>query len=102
MEFLHGSLVIFTATGVMIVFGISVVVFYFLFQSIWPSLIAAPAVYGLWMYVDQFTAIVVGIVAFSLQLWWFYKRRETNPIEKFLEEERNKPKPDIYFPNYLE
>lgn len=102
MEFVHGSFVIFTVTGALLVICISLVVFYFLFQAIWPSLLTAPAVYGLWMYVDQFTAIVIGILGLGYQLWWIHKRREPNPIEKFLAEEKKKPKPDIYFPSYLE
>ena len=104
MEFLHGAMVVATLGGALIVIAVSVVIFYFLFQAIWPSLIGAAAVYGLWEYVDQFMAVVSALVFLVFQLWWLAQIKEKDPLEgQVLEDNRKKQQMhDIYLPRYLD
>lgn len=104
MEFLHGAMVVATLGGALIVIAVSVVIFYFMFQAIWPSLIGAAAVYGLWEYVDQFMAVVCALIFLVFQLWWLAQIKEKDPLEaQAIEEDRRKNQlHDIYLPRYLD
>ena len=74
----------------MIVIGVSIVIFYFLFQAIWPSLIGAAVAYSLWMYVDQFLGIVSALLFLVFQLWWFAHTKEKNPLNGQLPDKKKK------------
>ena len=104
MEFLHGAMVVATLGGALIVIAVSVVIFYFMFQAIWPSLLGAAAVYGLWEYVDQFMAVVCALMFVVIQLWWLSQIKEKDPLEAQAIEEANRKQQmqDIYLPRYLD
>ena len=105
MEFLHGAMVVATLGGALIVIAVSIVIFYFLFQAIWPSLIGGAAVYGLYVYVDQFLGIICALMFLVFQLWWLSHIKEKNPLQGQLPEENKKKKRhvhDIYLPGYLD
>ena len=104
MEFFHGTMVIATLGGALIVIGVSIVIFYFLFQAIWPSLIGAAASYGLWMYVDQFLGVVCALMFLVFQFWWLAHIKEKNPLHGEVPEEKKKRRQthDLYLPGYLD
>ena len=104
MEFLHGSMVIATLGGAMIVIAVSIVIFYFLIQSLWPSVIGAAATYAAWMYVDHFIAVICALMFIVFQLWWLSHTKEKNPINGYIpENEKSKQRTqDLYLPGYFD
>ena len=105
MEFLHGTMVIATLGGALIVIAVSVVIFYFLFQAIWPSLIGAGAVYSLWMYVDQFLGAICALMFSHLSIVVaFTHQGKRNPMHGYVpDKDKSKQRTqDLYLPGYLD